>query len=44
MRFFLEGLNPFKIQSKFKSHKIVEFIFQILFQIGSLSNEQSCSS
>jgi hypothetical protein len=43
LRFFQRGLNPFKIQSKFKSQKVVEFIFQILFRIGSLANEQSCS-
>jgi hypothetical protein len=36
LSFFLGGLNPFKIQSKFKSQKIVEFIFQILFRVGSL--------
>jgi hypothetical protein len=31
LRFFPGGLNPFKIQRKFKSQKLVEFIFQILF-------------
>jgi hypothetical protein len=36
--------NRFKIQSKFKSQKLVEFIFQNLLRIGSLTNEDSCSS
>jgi hypothetical protein len=43
IRFFRRGFYPFKIRSTFKSHKIVEFTFQIMFRIGSLSNGQSCS-
>jgi hypothetical protein len=37
-------LNPFKIQSYFKSQKLIEFIFQILFRFGCLPNGESCSS
>jgi hypothetical protein len=44
LRFFPRGLNPFKIQRKFKSQKIDEFVFQNLCWIRSLTNEQSCSS
>jgi hypothetical protein len=44
MRFFPEVLNPFKIQNTFKSLKIVKFIFQIMFRIGSLTYGESCSS
>jgi hypothetical protein len=44
LRFFPSDLNPFKIQSKFKSHKFVEFIVQIVFGFGSLANGESCSS
>jgi hypothetical protein len=40
----VEGLNPFKIQSNFKSQKLVEFIFRILSRIGSLTNGESCFS
>jgi hypothetical protein len=43
LRFFPGGLDPSKIRGKFISQKVVGFIFRILFQIGSLTNGESCS-
>jgi hypothetical protein len=43
MRFFPRGLNPFKIQRKFKYQKIVEFVFQNMLQFGSFTKDKSYS-
>jgi hypothetical protein len=35
MEFFLKGLNPFKIKTKFKLGFVLEFIIQYLERYGS---------
>jgi hypothetical protein len=42
MEFFLNGLNPFKIQTKFKCSLFPKILIQILFWIWTSSHKESC--
>jgi hypothetical protein len=44
IRFFQKRWNPFKIHGRFKLDLIPKFISLDTLGIGSLANEQSCSS
>ncbi len=43
MRFFLKGLNPVKIQTKFKFELFPEFLIQNPEGFGSGTKKESCS-
>jgi hypothetical protein len=43
MRFFPEGLNPFKIQTRFKVDLILNFIIQIIERFWSWIKKEICS-
>jgi hypothetical protein len=43
MRFLLEGLNPFKIQTRFKVGLFPNFIIQNLERFCSLEKKEICS-
>jgi hypothetical protein len=43
LRFFLKGLNPFKMQIKFKFYIIFKFVIQNLFQFWNFTQKESCS-
>jgi hypothetical protein len=43
MRFLPEGLNPFKIQTRFKVNLFPNFIIQNLERFWSLAKNKTCS-
>jgi hypothetical protein len=42
MRFLPEGLNPFKIKTKFKADLFLNFIIQNLERFWSLAKKEIC--
>jgi hypothetical protein len=43
LKFFLKGLNPFKIKSSFKLDFVLEFVIQNTKRFGSCAKKETCS-